>query len=287
MIPKLHSNPTEVNDIMVTFWWDKGGSDIATKYTANRSKPGKNGKSFNPSQHRWPLWFLSRVSVCGLLEAYKGVLPISSCALGFQPPLSQFWDRVALYRKLRAGASWSPHGNEWWDQPSNLPLINWAVHVSLWYSLTFRLRVCNSNKQLRIWCACEFVTQLKAEPWRLRLSLRAIQFYLFSISGTWREYKSGIGLQGTAFYTLAGDTSLTTGLQTAWLWSLKKWTKDCGLLKKSDMWLFLPNSKGTWEIYQPLIWLILLAVVAHSSTWHCIYQNLPGQTGITPWEGWQ
>lgn len=148
----------------------------------------------------------------------KGRINLFSC-LGFLSALSQHCDPVDLYRKLRAWASWSPHRREWWDQPPNLPLINWAVHFSLWHSLTFRLRVCNSNQQLRMQCVCVSltVTQLKPKPRGLRLSLKAIRFYLFRVSGTWREYKSGIGLQGTAFNTLAGDTILTIKWQIAGL----------------------------------------------------------------------
>lgn len=157
------------------------------KSIVKRPKPGKPGKAFTASQHRClrPLCF--KFLNPDYSEPAEGF-----CQYFLAPWLSKLL-QVNTVPTLICFRSWELEQaevpisvNEWWDRPSNLPLIDGAVHVSLWHSLTFRLRVCNSNKRLRMWCVCLCLTvmQLKAKPRRLWFSLKAIRFYLVSVSGT-------------------------------------------------------------------------------------------------------
>lgn len=203
---------------------------LKAKSIVNTSKPGKPGELLNPSQHRRLLsWcFEFPVQITGTC---KGVSSISFCVLGFQSV--QFNTMVVSFVwKLRARRGWSPCPREWWVPPSNLPLINWAVPVSLWHSLTFRLRVCDSNEQLRVGWVCVFVTQLKAKQRRLRLSLKAICFYLLSVFRNLERVQIRNRPPEDSFLHTSWWYRLTSGGQTAWLLRLrKKWTKECGHLK--------------------------------------------------------
>lgn len=142
------------------------------------------------------------------------------------------------------------------------------------------------NSSGRDVCVCLAVTQLKAKLRRLRLSLKAIYFYLFSLGDLGRvQIRNRPPGDGFLHTTWQYQSNYWTA-DTAIVRLKKKWTKECGHLKKSDMWLFFFSLQKYPRNLPALLWLILLAAVAHCSTWHCIYQNLPEQTGIAMQEEW-